>query len=46
MQRNPSSRRPPVQQRPMAPARKVVQQPPKHRKLAPKQAGRRLNLPR
>ena len=45
MQRNPSSRRPPVQQRLKAPARKVVQ-PAKHRKFAPKQAGRRLNLPR
>jgi hypothetical protein len=45
MQRNPSSRRPPVHQRPLPPARKVVQ-PTKRNKLAPKQAGQRLNLPR
>ena len=44
MQRNPSSRRPPVQQRPLPPTKKIVQ--PSKRKLAPKQSGRRLNLPR
>jgi hypothetical protein len=43
MQRNPSSRRPPVQQRPLPPVRKVVR--PDQRKLTPKQ-GRRPHLPR
>ena len=43
MQRNPSSRRPPVHQRPLPPVRKVVR--PQPRKLGPKGGGR-PNLPR
>jgi hypothetical protein len=43
MQRNPSSRRPPVHQRPLPPVRKVVR--PQQRKPGAK-AVRRLNLPR
>lgn len=43
MQRNPSSRRPPVHQRPLPPVRKVVR--PQQRKLNAK-AGRRPHLPR
>ena len=42
MQRNPSSRRPPVHQRPLPPVRKVVRP---QRKPNGK-PGRRLNLPR
>jgi hypothetical protein len=43
MQRNPSSRRPPVLRQPAQQERKVVAK--KNRRFAPKQAGRR-GLPR